>query len=241
MSTKTQQVVYLVKIKSWYLPKDAQSYDLLKKASVPLLIFHKDFLPTLQLATRRASLRAKEVLWSDVYNERMTKVGVQWKSKPGRTCKLGDSKLVFLAKSTASNRTALAALEGSLQKFFARWAFKYYPVFSETASQLKLVVDIKFDPGRLPVTPIELPEQKRIYELVLGFSKVRLSFYDKDVETLRKRGLIAPLVLLEMFTQAGTEWQLVHQSTTKPSQIGDITGFIPGVAELFSRMKVNSD
>lgn len=238
MSTKTQGIINLVKIKSWYLPQDAESYQLMKEASVPLLIFHKDFLPTLQLATKRHKLHARETLWADLYETYLDKIGAQWKSRNDRSCKLGDTRLVFLAKATSANRKSIAHLEASLSKFFARWAFSYWPLFSETRDQLKLVVETKFDPGRLPITPIVVPDQKREYDLVIGFTKIRLTFYDKASDALRIRGMVAPLVLVEVFTQTGSDWTLVHQSATPPSKIGDITSFIPCVGELFTRMKV---
>jgi len=239
MSTKTQSVIELVRIKSWYIPANAEAYLSLKAASVPLLIFHKDFLPTLQLAARKHGLRAQETTWTELFASHMDKVGAQWKSQVDRSCKITDTKLIFTAKATARNRKAVAALEASLCKFFARWAFRYRPTFSETFDRYKLVVEFKFDPELPPVVPVMPAEVKREHELVLGFTKLKLTFFDKPTDELRARGMIAPLVMTEIFTQAGTEWVPVFTSTCKPSQIGDVRGFMAGYAELFNRMQIN--
>lgn len=239
MSTKTQSVIELVKVKSWYIPADAMSYQALKSAGLPMLIFHKDFLPTLQLATRRHNIRAREILWSDMLNTRLDLVGEQWKSKEGRSCKLTETKLIFLAKANETNRKAIALLEASLAKFFARWAFRYYPVFSETHDRYKLVVDFKFNPELSPIIPVIPVDVKLESELILGFTKIKVTFFDKPTEELRVRGMIAPLIMLEVFAQAGNSWQPMYTSTCKPAQIGNVATFIPGFAELFKRMKIN--
>jgi hypothetical protein len=239
MSTKTQTVIDLVRVKSWYMPGNAESYQALKAAAGPLLIFHKDFLPTLQLATRRSGIRAREKLWTDLFNERMDKIGSQWKSAKDRNCKITNQKLVFLCKATSKNRKAVAALESALAKFFARWSFRYRPVFSETADRFKLVIDFRFDPELQPLMPVVPVDVKRSYELVMGFSKISLTFYDKPSEDVKVRGMIAPLVLLEVFTQTGSTWYPVHTSTFKPSQIGNVATFAPGFAELINRMHAN--
>lgn len=239
MSTKTQSVIELVRIKSWYIPANAEAYLALKAASVPLLIFHRDFLPTLQLATKRHGIRATETTWTDLFGSQMDKVGAQWQAKEGRTCKITDTKLIFLAKATESNRKAVAALEAGLAKFFARWAFRYRPTFSETVDRYKLVVEFKFDPELPPVVPVVPVDVKREYELILGFTKIKLTFFDKPTDELRARGMIAPLVMTEVFTQTGSDWHPMFTSTCKPTQIGDVRGFMAGYAELFSRMQIN--
>jgi hypothetical protein len=215
------------------------AYQALKSASVPMLIFHKEFLPTLQLATRRHNIRARERSWADVFGERMDKLGKAWLARPGRSCKLTDTKLVFLAPANETNRKAIAAMEASLAKFFARWSFRYYPVFSEALNRYKLVVEFRFDPELTPVVPIVPVDIKKEYELQLGFSKIKLSFYDKPSEDIRVRGMIAPLVLLEVFTQTGNTWHTTHTSAFKANQIGEVEKFLPCVAELFNRMQLN--
>lgn len=241
MSThpQSQSIIDLVRIKSWYIPADAMAYQALKAASVPLLIFHKEFLPTLQLATKRHGIRARQRTWDEVFGERMDKVGGAWLAKKGRTCKITEAKLTFLASANESNRKAIAALEASLAKFFARWSFRYYPVFSEAVDRYKLVVEFRFDPELGPIVPVIPVDVKKEYELQLGFTKLKLTFYDKPSEDVKVRGMIAPLVLMEVFTQTGNTWHATHTSTCKPQQIGDVGKFIPGVAELFNRMQMN--
>ena len=238
---KTHTVINLVRIKSWFIPADAEAYQVLKAAAGPLLIFHKDFLPTLKLATVRHNIKAREILWSDLFDRRLDKIGGQWTASKDRTCKLTQQKLIFVAKATNKNRKAIAALESALARFFARWSFRYRPVFSETPDKLKLVVDFRFDPELQPLMPVVPQETKRHYEMVLGFSKVSLTFYDKPSEDIKVRGMIAPLVLFEVFTQTGSTWHPIHTATFKPAQITDVLSFAPGFAELVSRARTNED
>lgn len=236
---QTQSVIDLVRVKSWYIPANAESYQLLKGASVPMLIFHKEFLPTLELALRRKGIRARETLWGDIFGERMDKIGSQWKIKAGRTCKITDTKMVFTANASEANRKAIASLESSLAKFFARWSFRYYPTFSEVVDRYKLVVEFRFDPELVPVVPVVPVDIKKDYELQLGFTKLKVTFYDKPSDDPKVIGMIAPLVLMEVFTQTGNTWHNTHTSTFKPSQIGEVDKFLPCMAELFNRMQIS--
>jgi hypothetical protein len=241
MSTKTQSVIDLVRIKSWYIPGSAQAYAALKASSMPLLIFSRDFLPTLHLAIRRSGAVTKEVPWDQIFGPAMDKIGLQWKSKQGRTCRITDNKMVFLCAPSEANRKAISSLDVCLRKFFARWAFRYHAEFSENATKFKLVVNFKFDPDTMPVMPVFEPEAEREYELVLGFTKMKLTFFDKRPNGPRFANIIAPLVLFEVFTQAGSEWVPTFSSTCSPSQIGDVSQFAGGYAELFNRMKSNEE
>ena len=236
---KTHTVINLVKIKSWFIPADAEAYQALKDAAGPMLIFHKDFLPTLKLATSRRNIRAKEVPWADIFARRMDAIGEQWRSSKDRTCKITDTRLVFIAKASKRNRAAMAALEPALAKFFARWSFRYRPVFSETPDKLKLVIDFKFDPERQPFMKVAPVDVKRVYEMELGFSKISLTFYDKPSDDPKVAGMIAPLILLEVFTKTGLEWYSVHTATFKPAQITDVIAFAPGFAELVTTARTN--
>ncbi len=239
MSTKTQpKVIELVKIKSWYIPRNAESYQLLRSLGVPLVLIHKDFLSTLGLVTGRHNVRATETLWSKLFEDSMNKIGGQWKSHADRSCRLSQDKLVFLSKATERNRQAIAKLDLALQSFFARWGFRYRPTFSETLDRYKLVVDFRFDPELSPCIPSQVKEPKSEYELILGFTKIKLTFYDKPTEETKARALLAPLVIVETYTQTGTEWTVTHTGTFKDSQIGDPTQFMSALALLHCRHSI---
>jgi len=242
MSTKTQApaVIELVRIKSWYIPKNAESYQGLKALGVPLLLIQKDFLPTLQLMTRRNNVRATETLWADVLNPLLDKVGMAWKAGDGRSCVMQSDKLTFLAKASAKNRAAVSKLECALAKFFARWSFRYYPTFSETGARYKLVVEFKFDPMLSPIVPSVVAEPKTEYELVLGFTKIKLTVYDKPHADLKAKALIAPLVVVEVFTKTGNSWCTVHTGTFTNSQIGDPKQFCAAMGLLYGRYENNT-
>ena len=242
MSTKIQEprIVELVRFKQWYMARDAVCYQTLRELGVSCLLIHKDFLSLLQLATKRANVRAREVQWSSIFDAAMTDVGLKWNSRPGRTCSLGSDKLIFLAKTTEANRVAISKLEVALGKFFARWSFRYRPVFSATADKLKLVVDFRFDAELQPLVPSVVAEPKSEFALDLGFTRFKLTFYDKPTEETRRKALLAPLIVAEVFVQAGSEWQVVHTGTFTRFQIGDLSPFFTAMAILHGKQQALS-
>lgn len=242
--TQTHQIINLVKIKSWYLPGDSESYKCLKSLSIPLLKIHQDFIPTVELQAKSRGVRAKVSYFSDIRDATLDKLGAAWKSKPGRTCSLNDHRLIFLAKPSEESRAAVSRVEGILHKFCVRWGHSFTPHFSETPTKLKLVIDYKFDPSRNPVISIDDTTQKSVMELVLGFTKIRLTFKQPTVDIEKNhRGeeskiFNKPVTLLEVLTQAGNNWVPVHSATFSDQNIGDPKEFLEAMGQLFNRRKV---
>lgn len=225
---KTPTIISLVKIKSWYIPADPESYSILKGVGVPLLKIHVDFLPTLQLVTKKNNIRAQAKSFQDVFNEVMDKVGTQW-IKGGRKCIITDKRLTFTADLSSRNKKAIAYLENYLSDFFARWGFSASPEYSESQTKAKLVFDFKFNPNINPIIPTveEIPQPEM--ELILGFTKIKLSFLDN-------KNTRSPSMMLQIFIQCGGDWQPLHSGTFTNSQIGDLTPILNGLGILHSRI-----
>ncbi len=250
MSEKTQPpVINFVRIKQWYVPADADSYQLLKSVGVPMVRVHGDFLPTLQLVTKPRGIRAKARYFSEVYAEKMDALGAKWMSKPDRKCKISDSRAVFTAKLTPRNRIKINEIDDFFTRFTARWGFSYKPVYSESDKQLKLVVDIKFDPTKNPVIPSMVPPEQVVHELELGFSKIKVTFNNRRSapqfgdRTNSDRGnhpLGAPYSLLEVFVKAGCDWQLVHTGTFIAETVGNMQSFLQALAVIHTSQKAVS-
>ena len=252
MSEKTQpQVIKFVRVKQWYIPEDAESYQLLRSAGVPLVKIHADFLPTLQLATKPRGIRAKSRPFSEVYAEKMDALGAQWLSKPERKCKIGDNRAVFSAPLTERNKKKINELDDFFTRFTSRWGFSYKPVYSESDKSVKLVVDLKFDPNKNPVVPSVSPPETQTHELELGFTKLRVTFNNKRTapqfgnRATTDRGVMAlgsPYSLLEVFVKAGTDWQLVHTGTFIADTVGSMDSWLQAMAVIHTEKKVvNND
>lgn len=233
MSQNTQaRELRLAKIKSWYIPADTNSYQLLRGLKIPLLRVHKDFIPTLFLATKKAGIKPVSVRFPDILNAYLDKLGTTWQSKPGRTCRLNESRLTFSAPLTKRNREAIANLDISLAKFFERWAHQYSPVFSMSDDRLKLVVDYKFDADREPVIRAVEEVKPREHVLDLGFTRIQITFHE---EGSTRRKAQPPMIQTEIFVKGGTKWMLTHTSTCLASEIGDLTQFIHALGILHAK------
>jgi hypothetical protein len=232
MTVADPKILNLVKIKSWYIPGDASTYQVFKKLGIPLLKIHADFLPTVALKMKPAGYRAKAQNFNELRDDFLDRLGTQWKSKAGRNCKLADNQLAFTAEASAANRKAIARVETIIHEFCGRWGFRCVPQFSELPNKLKLVVNLKFDPNLEPVIPNEDTVKDTVHELILGFTKIKLTLMPatKQIKTQR--------TLLEIFTKAGTEWVSLHTSTFTDYEIGDVTQFMHGIGLLFSRRKI---
>lgn len=242
MSQKTQ-VVNFVRIKSWYIPADAESYQLLKSVHFPLCKVSAEMLPALQLAMRPTGMRAKsESLTETILHPYLDRIGAAWKSKEGRKCKITDKQLVFVAPLSAKNKKAINSLDDSLTRFFARWGFSYSPVYSDDNNgKCKLVVDFKFDPYRNPVIPNVDVSAPEVVELELGFTKLKITFgrrreaqpYGERQHHLSgPKATGAPFHLLEVYAKAGAEWVLVHSGTFVDPSIGVMVPWLEAMSKI---------
>ena len=249
MSEKTQhpQIITLVKIKGWYVPADSSTYKCLKGIGIPLLKIHADFIPTLEMQARPLGIRAKVTYFTGLRDDMLDKLGSAWKSKPGRNCSLNDHRLVFITKPSDASRAAISRVEGIFHKFCVRWGHSFESHFSETPTKLKLVIDYKFDPRRNPVISIEDQTQKNEMSLILGFTKITLTFQQKTVDVAKhnrngdsdqSRLFNKPITLLQIYTQAANQWLPVHTATFADQNIGDPREFLEAMGHLFNRRQI---
>lgn len=246
MSENTQpQVIHFVKIRSWYIPADAESYRILVDLKVPLVKLHQDLIPTLQLATKPKGIRAKATPFKDIQIEFLDRIGETWLKQPGRKCSLGEKESRFSAPANRKNRKAIDSLDRIYQGFCARWGFSYHPIFSETPKDLKLVLRYKFDPERNPIVPSVVPVEKPVFEIELGFTRIRITLGVQRLSTpTRGRGgnrndlptpIGAPTHILEVATKAGTGWVPVHTGSFTAHTVGGLNSFLGCLGNLHSQ------
>lgn len=241
MSEKTQATrkLNLVKIRSWHIPYDAMTYGLLKTLNIPLLKIHSDFMDTLEFHAKANGLTLDIKPFSTQLNSKLDELGTIWKSKDGRNCRMDDRRLTFIASPTEFNRKSIAKLETHLHAFFIRWAHKSIASFSESPTRIKLVVDYSFDPRKEPVIPSVDPTPKNDFQIILGFTKIKVTLFDKRIKESQAKGVWAPHTQVEIFTKAGNEWIIVHTATFTDNQIGDVGDMLQALGILFNRRKVN--
>ena len=234
--------VNLLQVKAWFIPADAESYAILKKAGLPLLKFHGEMLPTIKLATdsRGIVLRAKK--FGAYLDSKFEALGSAWlkNREHGRKCLITEKRLVFSGDLNTTNKKGICKIDHYLSDLFARWGYAYTSTYSETNAKLKLVADFYFDPKREPVVPMIDPVNNPEAEILLGFSKIKLTFFTKATDKTKARGWKTPIVLLEVFTQTGVEWTAVWSSTFSTTQIGDMNSIIAGISLLHTAAKGNT-
>ena len=236
MSTKTQRVLRITRLKAHYLVVDEESYILLREAKMTCMIFHRDMLPTIEMALGRVKARIEEQPFSDIYKARMSKVSAQWKSKQGRDCRFKSGRITFTCSASDANAKAINNLDANLRRFFDRWSFKYVSEFSEVGQRFKLTVQYEFMPQRGPTMNVVVEDCKKEYEFDLGFTRLKICLYDK--ERPESKGLIAPLGTLEVRSKSGAEWLPVYTGTFVNSTIGDLGPMASLVHELNRRVKL---
>jgi hypothetical protein len=242
MSQNTQ-VVNFVRIKSWYIPADAESYLLLKSVNFPLCKVSTSMLPALQLAMQPKGIRAKAESFADsVLHPYFDKLGEVWHSKEGRKCKITDNKMSFHAPSTKKNKEAIRKLDDSLTRFFARWGFSYAPVYSDDGNgKCKLTVEFRFDQNKTPVIPTVDTTPPDCVEFILGFTKLKITFGrrreanpygERQSHLIVAKQVGVPFHLLEVYNQAGADWVMVHSSTFVDNTVGDVKPWLETMAQL---------
>lgn len=180
-------IINLTRIKQWYIPADAESYLVLRRAGVALTRFHQDFLPTLKLLTRHKNIRGKE---KDFKREIMTpyfdKIGQTWNRKPHCDCTITSKTMVFetlKAESLSIARASIPKLQDILTKFFQRWGFRSTFEYSELRGKCKLNVEYWFDPERQPVVILEEEPEDLNRKVQFKLGNLRLTFTFDNFES----------------------------------------------------------
>ncbi len=192
------------------IPEDTESYLALRKLGVPSTLLHRDFLPALEILTKPKDITISVKPLRPFINAKIDSLAVAWRAKEGRRCKLKEGRLSFTAPLTTANKRTVDKVNLLLQNFFARWGCYYSPTYSEKDDKLKFSVDYRLY-HRTPVIQVIADEVLNEYELVLGFTKIKLVFNPKQ-----------KFVLLHILTSAGNTWNLVHSGSFSITQIEDI-------------------
>jgi len=233
--------------KGWFVPADALSYDIMRQNGINQLLVSSWFLPTLRLALSRKKVQVEEVSFADTYLiPKLDRLGASWMKRNG--CRVtttlqpsAQSSMVLSAPKTEQNLKLIAGIEANLASFFLRWGVKFYSDFNDKGAKYRLNITFQFKGDVSPIIPTLQHEDKKVYDLVLGFTKIRISFYEKASAEARAKNLIAPAILTEVFTQIGTEWAVVHTGTCKPSQVGDLAPLVGVIGELSAKCKQHAN
>lgn len=229
--SKKVQTISLTKIKQWYLPVDAASYNILKAAGVPLIRFHENFIPTLSLITKPRGIKGKLVDFNDaILHPYLDKLGELWQRKEHRKASITGSVLKFEtthASIQAASKEALQKVEISLRRFFTRWGYAAVFEYSESRGKCKLHVDYKYDSNRMPVIPlVEDPTSLPTIRLKLGFIRVSITLGEKEVET-------------NIAIAAGAGWNSLHTSRCLYDQVSDVRPMVSALMQIVNKDQHN--
>lgn len=212
-----------------------------------MLLISKDYLGTLELALRRKKIGLERIsFWQDILIPRVDRMGAAWNERPGHTVttelhQARQSTMVFVGPHNERTRKLIAKIEAKLAEFFLRWGVKFYSDFSEKGAKYRLSIAFQFTGERTPMMPTMVAEPKTVMSCQLGFSLLRFTFYEKQTDELRRQNIIAPSILLEVCTQTGVEWAVVHSATFKPAQLGDLTPLLATAGMLMAKTKAEDD
>lgn len=237
MNSKDQKVIELVKIQSWYIPRNAESYQMMRTVGVPLLKIHSDLVPTLKIALDQKGIRAKATPFSSILEAKLDTIGAAWLKDTRRRCKINTSDMTFLGANTPKNRKMVASMDNHLAQFFARWGYQYSPEYSEQGERLKFRVDFKFSPTKDPLVPSVVEDDVSELNLILGFTRIHLIFNNKTSKP-KGNGFKMLYNELRIYTKAGTEWVQIHAGTFTNEMIGELNEALAAFSILHTRRKV---
>jgi len=187
-STTEPTIISLARIKQWFVPADAETYLTLKRIGVPLTQFHQDFLPTLQLLTRKHNIRGREVSFkTEILEPFLDKVGATWNKKLHCEATIQAKTMKFEVLKTegfAVAKASIPKLQDVLTKFFTRWGYRSTFEYSEARGKCKLNVEYWFDPERQPIVILEdEPAERPKVRFRLGNLRLTFVFDGYDSKT----------------------------------------------------------
>lgn len=234
-------VISLTKIKQWYLPADAESYQVLKKAGVPLLRIHHSFLPTLRLIAKSNNFVGKEVSFEDTiigpFREMLAET---WNRKYGKAI-ITNKSMTFLAtdpEKIVQLKKALPKLEELIHKFFTRWGFKYTPDYSESkgGNRVKFNLNYWFDSNKLPILNLEeKKDEARKIQLKLGFT--RLTFLFEPQTNTGKHSNVH----LTIESSQGGRWTPVKTTKCLYTEISNVLPLVTALMDVLNLDEHNED
>jgi hypothetical protein len=232
--TKDIGTLKLVKIKQWYLPFDVESYILLKKAGIPLLKFHEDFLPIVQLLCQKNKIKGKLVNWKhSILTPFVIKIGSEFNKNEYCSASINNKIMKFeVNKSSAAQyikTKVFPRLEEDLINFFNRWGYSQSITYSEHRGKVRLSVNYWLDNNKLPVLPLKEPIYKitPVY-LRLGSMRLAFRFGEKWIETVLEIG-------------QGGKFNPYYSSRCLYSQVSSVLPLINALMEVPNKDMYNSD
>lgn len=256
--TKDSPTIGLTKIKQWYLPVDAEAYNMLKQAGVPLTRIHERIMPALRLLTNKHKIKARLVdFMAEIYNPFMDRIGATWNKHENRICSLRARELRFeTVKQSAYTKAkaALPHLEECLRRFFDRWGYKAIFTYSESRGKIRFVVNFHLDANKEPIIPlVEPPAEAPVIRFKLGFTRISIrlgkpnqAIYHRtragnDEDSVRYMVTKAPEVEIRIEVSQGGKWAPIHTSTCLYSQISSVAPVLLGMAQIVNVDPTNLD
>jgi hypothetical protein len=215
---QTTPVIRLVKHKQWYIPADAQDYQILVNLGIPSTRIHEDQREIVKHVAERKGYTLRGKHFETVLEEFTEDLYKRWMRFPHRNVKFKKSSMIFSTTDAAAFKRArdksVPLLTTKLQEFFQRWGFVGDFKYSENHDKVRLVVDYNFSSFRKPVITLK-ENPKEVTKSVINLGGNRLIFWREDKH-----------LHWEIETKAANEWRPRVKGSCLHSEMSDPTDSI---------------
>lgn len=150
---RAEEVVRFIKLKSWFIPADRESYRVLRRLNLAEVRYSEDFIETLVGLLRKKKITATARPFAEVEREFFEKFEAAWLSKPNRKLTRTSKCIKLEARDVTARliQQVLPDAESCLQRFCRRWGLASSSSLHESPTRVRLEFSMTFDKERLPV------------------------------------------------------------------------------------------
>lgn len=210
------QTLKLVRLKTWFIPADRESYQLLVDLGFPTTKIREESRGPLSLILKKKQIDVSVVKFKDIRDKFFNAVADAWLKHPGRLATVGVTSLTLETKKKSALDKAMKSLpkyKSKIEQWAERWGMHVTMTESELRGMLKLRIDFSVSERapviRLKSSVTDEPQQ------ILEFGNHRLlvstssQFFHWRLEA-----------------KAGTAWKHVTGSKSLLTEMTDPTKFI---------------
>ena len=216
-----QSEVTLVKHRRWYIPADAESYEILRGLGMASTQIHEDLIGALKMVCKKKKVVLKGRPFKIVQEEFLDNLIPKWE-RPGRRIIIKRNRVILSASGKGyekGRKFGIPKSKEAIQKFCDRWGLSVEITISENEGRsIKLVADF-VKGSRAPVIDVQpLGEDK---PTVLDFGRHRIRIVREG------RFLLTHLEL-----KSADDWQIIRTCRSLPQEMADPTAFMTAVLDV---------
>lgn len=218
----SDQIITLVKYKTFYMPRDSQDFLLMRKLRMPVSRLHESALGILRHQAHKNDMHLKGVAWKSILTEAREGLTNFWSGDHFNTEYSKGRMLLSTAHASvidlARNRASTA--EGAIRRFLTRWGFVGEFNYSESRDKVQLVCDYEFSAERMPAVSMgPTPEEAEPCTFTVGFTQFRFTRTDR-------------FLIWSIWTMTGSEWKEMRSGRSLLNEVSDPSDLIRGLLAL---------